>query len=200
MKNIFRVKINAIICMFGLIAAVFLPVAYVNAANKTVTITEASAESSGVEVSGTTDAEAVIVQLRDATGDEIIAMKSFPVVDGAFTGSITDVTIEEGTDYMIFVADYEGGDFATETVAIEVTTEDDETSDTSSQSAPAVTTETTSEVKEADIETTEATTAAPENDSTAQTGDTTNVALLTIVMFLSGAGIFVTKKLSADKR
>ncbi len=51
----------------------------------------------------------------DEAGTKIITMKSFAVVDGAFSGSITDVTIAKDTTYAIYVADYEGGDFTTET-------------------------------------------------------------------------------------
>lgn len=198
MKNTLKIRIKSIICALGMMAAVFLLNVPVFAANKTVTITEVTPASSEVEVEGTTDAEAVIVQLRDATGDNIIAMNSFAVVDGAFSGSITDVTIEDNTEYMIFVADYEGGDFATETFKIEVTTEATTTATTEATTVATTTESAPEKASEAEVETTAADTA--KNDTTAQTGDTTPVALFIALMLVSCAGIVTVMKMRKRTR
>lgn len=126
MKRLFRAKINAAIGLLGMMAVLFSFATPLYAANKTVTISEVTATTTEVTVKGTTDAEAVIVQLRDATGDNILAMKSLAVVDGAFSDSLTDLSLEEETDYTVYMADYEGGDFTTETFRIEAEEEDDE--------------------------------------------------------------------------
>ncbi len=84
------------------------------AQGRDVTITDADGASTGVTISGTTDAYAVMVQIRDS-GNHIVTMASFPVVNNEFSGTISQ-SLTAGADYTIFVADYEGGTFSTETV------------------------------------------------------------------------------------
>lgn len=78
------------------------------ALNKTVTVSTATATTSGVSVTGTTEALAVIIQVRDAS-DNILGMESVGTVSGAFSTSITGLSLAEGATYTVFVADYEGG-------------------------------------------------------------------------------------------
>lgn len=105
-------KIYSLILMCVCIISI-CGVAY--AKDKEVTELEASATQSSVSVSGTTDAIAVIVQVRDSEGN-ILAMKSFGTVDGEFSGSITGLRLSSGTEYTICVADYDGGSWKKETV------------------------------------------------------------------------------------
>ncbi|MCR5032181.1 MAG: LysM peptidoglycan-binding domain-containing protein [Lachnospiraceae bacterium] len=84
------------------------------ARNEDVTVSSASVTSSGATVSGTTNAPAVMVQVRDAN-NEIVVMASFAVKDGAFSGNIPQ-NLTPGATYQIYVADYEGGPFVTEEV------------------------------------------------------------------------------------
>lgn len=82
----------------------------VRAAGEDVNISSASATTSSVTVSGTTDASSVMVQVRDADGN-VLDMYSMGVLNGEFSGSF-NVNLTSGQDVEIYVADYEGGPFA----------------------------------------------------------------------------------------
>lgn len=85
------------------------------AAGETVTITSVSGTTTTVTVAGETQAAAVMVQIRDAS-DAIVAMQSFGTLDDNFSGSITGLSLTAGATYTVYVADYEGGPWATQTV------------------------------------------------------------------------------------
>lgn len=90
----------------------------VYALDETVTISSALATADSVTVSGTTAATAVMVQVRDADNN-VLAMESFPVVAGSFTGTIdSGIAIACETTYKVYVADYEGGDWATKDFSV----------------------------------------------------------------------------------
>ncbi|MGN0131959.1 MAG: hypothetical protein ACI4AA_05930 [Lachnospiraceae bacterium] len=84
----------------------------VKAQNQTVTISSAKASTTSVAVTGNTAAIAIIVQVRDAS-DNILDMQSFGTVDGAFAAELTNLSLTDGAKYKLFIADYEGGDWAT---------------------------------------------------------------------------------------
>jgi LysM repeat protein len=122
MSKKLRLPVFPVVYLF---CALFL-VLHVQAANKTVTVNSSSATTSAVSVTGTTEASAVIVQVRNAN-EEILGMESFAVIGGSFTGEVTDLTLTDGTTYKIYVADYEGGDFiVVEAVATAPTQEESE--------------------------------------------------------------------------
>lgn len=107
--------------LIGLFMILILVAAFpleVKALNQTVTISSAKASTTSVAVTGTTSAVAIIVQVRDSS-DNILDMQSFGTVDGAFAAELTGLSLTDGTKYKLFIADYEGGDWAT----IEVTAE-----------------------------------------------------------------------------
>jgi LPXTG-motif cell wall-anchored protein len=104
---------------FGLIiallfVAICLPVT-VEAKNKDVTVSETKVEATKATVSGKTEALAVMVQVRDANNN-ILGLETFATTGGAFTGEVTGLSLAADTDYKVFVADYEGGNWATQTV------------------------------------------------------------------------------------
>ncbi len=108
------------------------------AKDKNVTISEAAVTETGLTVKGTTEAPAVMVQIRDGS-DTIIAMSSFAVVDNAFSGSISQ-SLTAGSSYKIYIADYEGGDFAIQSVTVpqksqESSSETDESNQESSDNS-----------------------------------------------------------------
>lgn len=86
----------------------------VYAINKAVTIAASSATTSSVTVSGTTEAIAVVVQVRDTDDITILAMESFPVINGEFSATIdSGLNLSSSNTYKVYVADFEGGDWAT---------------------------------------------------------------------------------------
>lgn len=88
----------------------------VSAKDRAVSITEAAATANSVTVKGTTEAIAIIVQVRDSS-DEIVEMQSFGTTDNAFDITINNLSLAAGS-YTVYVADYEGGSWAT--MAVEV--------------------------------------------------------------------------------
>lgn len=147
MKKYYKIMITV------LLIVLCLPIT-VHAKDQAVTITSASAAASKVTVSGTTTAAAVMVQVRDAS-DNILGMQTLGVVDGKFSGDVTDLTLAADTDYTVYVADYEGGAWETETVKYETPTTAITTAATT-----ATTTEATTAASTSDATTTAASTAA----------------------------------------
>lgn len=94
------------------------------AAGEPVTIGSTSADTSGVTVSGTTDATSVMVQIRDENGTDIIDMYSMPVLDGKFSGTVSS-SLAAGQKVKVYVADYEGGAFTISDATVPVPPKDD---------------------------------------------------------------------------
>lgn len=71
---------------------------------------DANGRTTGVEVSGTTEASvlAVVVQVRDASSN-ILTMETFAVVNNAYQASI-NLALTAG-EYKVCVADFEGGNW-----------------------------------------------------------------------------------------
>ena len=111
MKKIRRVLAICIVIIMSFPVTVF-------AKGQSVTINDASITKTRAEVSGETDALAVMVQVRDNTG-EILTMMSFPVVNGLFSGTLTGFSLEADAEAAIFVADYEGGPFEKKVLTVE---------------------------------------------------------------------------------
>ena len=88
----------------------------VSALNEDVAITSSSATGSSMTVSGTTDAKAVAVQIRNSAGT-ICGMGTLGVKDGAFSGTISNLRLPNG-NYKIYVADYQGGTWAIDEVTV----------------------------------------------------------------------------------
>lgn len=110
-KNKFTIVLSILLCL-----AMFLGNGMVSyAAGETVTITSVSGTTTTVTVAGETQAAAVMVQIRDAS-DAIVAMQSFGTLDDNFSGSIMGLSLTAGATYTVYVADYEGGPWATQTV------------------------------------------------------------------------------------
>lgn len=93
--------------MISMMLLFFVFVTPVKAASKTVTIGDVTAYASSMSVSGTTDAVAVTIQVRDAS-DTIVAMDTVGTKDGKFSKSVAG-SYTVGGNYKIYIADYEGG-------------------------------------------------------------------------------------------
>ena len=108
--------------LYGIIIASFiiimcLPVR-VYAKDQTVTLTSSTAEATKVSVKGSTEAAAVMVQVRDGN-DNILALETFGTLNKEFSGEVTGLSLAADTDYKVFVADYEGGKWTIQTVKYE---------------------------------------------------------------------------------
>lgn len=103
------------------------------AAGKDVTISSTSADTSGVTVSGTTDATSVMVQIRDESGTDIIDMYSMAVLGGKFSGTVSS-SLAAGQKVKVYVADYEGGTFAISEATVPVPPSDSKQTDTTQPS------------------------------------------------------------------
>ena len=103
------------------------------AAGEPVTIGSTSADTSGVTVSGTTDATSVMVQIRDESGTDIIDMYSMAVLGGKFSGTVSS-SLVAGQKVKVYVADYEGGTFAISEATVPVPPADSKQTDTTQPS------------------------------------------------------------------
>lgn len=100
--------------MISMMLLFFVFVTPVKAAGETVTIGDVTAYASSMSVSGTTDAVAVTIQVRDASGI-IVAMDTVGTKGGKFSKSVVG-SYTVGGNYKIYVADYEGGTWDTKDV------------------------------------------------------------------------------------
>ncbi len=82
----------------------------VYAKDKTVVIDSVICYASSVSVSGSTDAVAVTIQIRNSDGT-IVAMDTVGTQDGKFVKSVAG-QFSVGGAYQVYVADYEGGSWA----------------------------------------------------------------------------------------
>jgi len=86
------------------------------AKNEEVNIDSVKIYASSVSVSGTTDATAVTIQIRKSS--EIVSMDTVGTIDGKFSKNVSG-SFTVGETYTVYVADYEGGSWATfEAVAV----------------------------------------------------------------------------------
>ena len=80
----------------------------------TVSTVTAETTRTKIEVSGTTSGvtAAVVIQVLD-NADQIVAMDSFVVLNDAFSGEMSGLTLTEGNTYSVRAADYDGGVWTT---------------------------------------------------------------------------------------
>ena len=84
----------------------------------------ATGTTTSVSVSGTAadGVLAIMAELLDTDGTTSIAMQSFAVDDGAFSGDITGVTLTAGATYTVRAADYNGGSWTTRSFTVPLPT------------------------------------------------------------------------------
>ena len=117
-----RMVLAAAIVPMILALAVFPIKAF--ALNKTVTVSTATATTNSVSVTGSTEALAVIIQVRDSS-DNILGMVSAGTVSGEFSTSVTGLSLAEGATYTVFVADYEGGPWTKVNTGVDIPAQSD---------------------------------------------------------------------------
>ena len=91
----------------------------VNAANNVTTI-NASGDTQGVTVSGTTDDDVVAVLIEVLDGTEVVTLETHAVTSGAYTATLA-CTLVEGKTYTAYVVNYNGlGESQTTTFSIPI--------------------------------------------------------------------------------
>lgn len=114
---------KCVVFMISMVCLLFIA-SPVYAKDKTVKISAASGTTSSMQISGETEALAVVVQIRNANND-ILAIRSIGTVDGKFNETIEEnITLEEGQTYTVYVADYEGSDWSTMKMTISSSTDE----------------------------------------------------------------------------
>ncbi len=107
-------KYMRLITLALLLGLLLLPATFVKAAS--ITSLSVTTSGSSISVSGTTEAVAGAVLVYDSTGETLVVMETFAVEDGSYSYTLSQ-TFSNGT-YVVKVADYNGGDYATETVTV----------------------------------------------------------------------------------
>lgn len=109
-------KITSVFLTLAMVLALCVPA--FAAGGGTVTITTKSATKTQLTVAGTTSGvkAAVVVQLL--SGEEILAMESLVVAGDSFSGVISGLSLTTGSSYTVRIADYDGGTWASDTVAV----------------------------------------------------------------------------------
>ncbi|MGN0345724.1 MAG: sortase B protein-sorting domain-containing protein [Lachnospiraceae bacterium] len=200
LKNKLTIALSIFLCL-----AMFLGNGMVSyAAGKTVTITSVSGTTTTVTVAGTTDAAAVMVQIRDASGTTILAMQSFGTLNDEFSGSITGLSLTAGTEYTVYIADYEGGPWATQTVTPVQAASGGESGSGESGTTPSVSPSPSVTPSATQGDQTPSPSPSPTpggepgdnanpdesgNSASPQTGDTANMALWFVLMIAGGVSV-----------
>ncbi|MCR5829823.1 MAG: leucine-rich repeat protein [Lachnospiraceae bacterium] len=111
-----------------------------SAKDKSVSISACTLTTTSAVVTGTTEASAIMVRIKDADNN-IIALQSFAVSsDKSFSASLEGISLTAGATYTVSVADYEGGSWATETITLSGTsTPDDNTGSTTTDNTVSTT-------------------------------------------------------------
>lgn len=89
-------------------------------ANGDVLTANPTGQTTGVNVTGTTDADvlAIVVQVRDAS-DNILTMETFSVMNGSYNATI-NYDLAAG-DYKVYVANFDGGNWCIDDFTVVVT-------------------------------------------------------------------------------
>lgn len=115
-----RKNIKSLMTLAIVLGLIMLNTVSVYAAN--VTALNVSGTNNRIAVSGTTDAGvlACAILVYDSTGTNLVAMETCAASSGAYSYTLTQ-SFAAGT-YMVKVADYNGGDYATANVTVTGTT------------------------------------------------------------------------------
>lgn len=112
-------KIGLFLLPFALLLMLMVP-AY--AAEGSITSLEASATTSAIKVSGTTDSDIAAVMVEVLKEEEPVCFYSFEVTkDRSFSGTISGLSLTAGTTYTVKAADYDGGSWKTVSVTVKET-------------------------------------------------------------------------------
>lgn len=111
MKKLLSILFVAVVLTFAFKVPAFA------AGNGTVLTLTASGTTSEITVSGTTSGvtAAVTVQVQDDSG---ISMESFTVLNNAFSGTISRLSLTNGKIYTVRAADYDGGNWKAVTISV----------------------------------------------------------------------------------
>ena len=91
----------------------------VNAANNVTTI-NASGDTQGATISGTTDDDVVAVLIEVLDGTNVVTLETHAVISGAYNATLT-CTLDEGKTYTAYVKNYNGaGESKTTTFSIPI--------------------------------------------------------------------------------
>lgn len=167
-----------------LMLAVFLLISMqtisVNAKNiSSVTATE---ENGVVTVSGTAEAGtlACAIFVYDSTGTTLMAMETCGVNDDSIYSYTMKTTLKEGT-YVVKVADYDGGAYASTNLAVKAALEED--SDNSRPDGSIDEKDTTGNDNAASEK-------PVENDNVPETDDNSPAVVYLVIAAISGIGVF----------
>lgn len=108
-------KIISSIILVMLLVCISMPAV---AANKNVIVSSGEANVEQVVIKGTTEALAVNVQLRSADGNDVIAMITVGTQGGQYTAKLNNLNLTAGQSYVVYIADYEGGDWTVKEVTV----------------------------------------------------------------------------------
>lgn len=189
-------RISLIIILVAFVLIMIIPAKNVYALNKQITTFEATQNNGEISVSGTTEAGAlaVAIAIYNEDGTELITMQTTEVnSSNEFSATIA---LESG-NYLIKVADYEGGTFSEKSITKitnNTNTEAEEKSDvekelTNTEEATSTTNTT---------ETTEKNTKTTVKSSNPTTGD--NIIMIISVFGVAALGAFITLKLYKNNK
>ena len=120
--------VSLIVVLVAIVLSMIIPTKNVYAANKKITALDISEVNGKVVVAGTTEsgALAVAIAVYDETGKKLITMETTAV--NSNNEFVDTISLEKG-NYLIKVADYEGGTYIEKTYTI-AGTEEEETENT----------------------------------------------------------------------
>lgn len=117
--NMKMIKKLIVICMMLLTLCNIYPL-HVNAAGSIITVT-ATGNASGVSVSGSVETDVLAVVIQVYKGEELVAMETTGVANDQTFDTRLTVSLSAG-EYTVYVADFAGGAWTTDSFTIAATT------------------------------------------------------------------------------
>ena len=185
-------KIGLCLTIIALVLCMLIPVKSVYAAEKKVTNLEVTQSNNKISVKGKTESGvlAVAIAVYNEKGTELITMQTTSVnSDNEFSDTIAQ---KEG-NYLIKVADYEGGPYAEESLTVKEEDKTEEKTETEEEK-----TEQTTEESKTDETKTETENKETEKSSNPKTGD--NILIAIVIFAIATLGLFATIKINKNSK
>lgn len=203
----------SIIILIAIVLMMIVPTMNVYALNKQIVTLDASQENGVITVTGTAEAGtlAVAIAVYNENGTELITMKTTAVND---SNNFSDTINLEAGNYLIKVADYEGGDFAQKSISLTPNVDNNVGQSNNAEESKATEPAKTTKVEETKKEETNNSNSNNNNNAqtnnnqsnvtntkkTPKTGDNIKILIIVLIVAVLSLGTFTIIKINKKRK
>ena len=203
----------SIIILIAMVLMMIVPTMNVYALNKQIVTLDASQENGVITVTGTAEAGtlAVAIAVYNENGTELITMKTAAVND---SNNFSDTINLEAGNYLIKVADYEGGDFAQKSISLTPNVDNNVGQSNNAEESKATEPAKTTKVEETKKEETNNSNSNNSNNAqtnnnqsnvtntkkTPKTGDNIKILIIVLIVAVLSLGTFTIIKINKKRK